>query len=214
MKRKKRNEKPRQTLLIVTSGEAESLYFSQMRKDSRYTNMTIIWDSEAQSAEDLIKRAAKERTRQKFDSVWCFFGLQNLELNDQQLAEAQALAKKRKVQLAWLNPDLSLWYLLHLQAPRALINDGSLIASALRGILPEFDTSPEYLLGAGSALHLKLFPYKAQAVVNAGAYNQLASQAGLATAPVNMTKLINDISTVCGTADMTHNQKLIGLKNN
>ena len=43
MKRKKTNGNARKTLLIVTASEAESLYFSQMRKDWRYAKMTIMW---------------------------------------------------------------------------------------------------------------------------------------------------------------------------
>ena len=41
----------------------------------------------------------------------------------------------------------------------------------------------------------------------------MAMQQGYTVAPINFTKLINEISDICGVADMSHNQKMIGLKN-
>jgi hypothetical protein len=213
MKRKKHNEKPRKTLLIVTASEAESLYFSQMRKDCRYTNMTVAWAEEAQSLEDLIQYAYKMRTKGKFDSTWSFFGFEDYDVSSDQVAEAVQYAKKKRVQLAWVQPGISLWYLLHLQSPRMPISDSSLVESTLKGVFPGYSNEADYLLHAGSALHLRLFSAKAQAVVNAGSYNTLVQQRNASIAPVNMTKLLNEIADVCGTADMSHNQKLIGLKN-
>lgn len=213
MKRKKTNGNPRKTLLIVTASEAESLYFSQMRKDCRYTNMTIMWGSEAGTLEELIKLAARERTKGKFDSTWCVFGFSDLVVDASQVRLASDLAAKKKIQLAWTNPALPIWYLVHLQSPRMPIGDVKVVESTLSGVLPRFNSSAAYLLGEGASLHLRLFPAKAQAVVNAGAYNTLAQQRSGGVPPLNMTKLLNEIADICGTADMSHNQKLIGLKN-
>ena len=55
MKRKRVNENPRQTLLIVTASQSEALYFSQMRKDCRYTNMSVIWAEEARDLEEFVE---------------------------------------------------------------------------------------------------------------------------------------------------------------
>ena len=212
MKRKKINENPRRTLLVVTATEAESLYFSQMRKDCRYTNMTVLWADEAVTLEDLIKRAAQERTKGKFDSTWCVFGFSAMGVTPDQMREAIAFSAKKKIQLAWTNPGIALWYLLHLQAPRMPITDERVVDSTLGGVFPQFSSTADYLMTAGSSLHLKLFPAKAQAVVNAGNYNSLAQQRTGGIPPVHMTKLLNEISDICGNADMSHNQKLIGLK--
>ncbi len=214
MRRKKINEAPRKTLLIVTSTESESLYFSQMRKDCRYTNLSVLWAQDANNLEDIIKFAAKERIRGHFDSVWCTLSFQKLGITGQHIKEYQEFADKKKVHLAWNNPDISLWYLLHLQAPRMPISDTQVIESSLKGIFPQFSCEPEYLLDKGANLHLKLFNAKAQAVVNASSYNKLVKDRMDNFEPVHMTKLLNDIATYCGNADMSHNQKLIGMKNN
>lgn len=212
-RRKKIVEKPKKTFLIVTANEAELLYFSQMRKDCRYTNMTVVQAQEASSLEDLIKFAAKERIKGKFDRAWALFSFSDYAVDDQELDEAQKLAAKRKIQLAWAKPALPIWYLLHLQAPRVVVEELKVIEDALKKVLPNFDSSADYLLDEGASLHLKLFPAKAQAVMNASAYNSLAQQKGLRIAPVNLTKLTSEIADYCGIADMSHNQKMIGLKN-
>lgn len=214
MKRKKNNEKPRRTLLVVTASEAQSLYFSQMRKDCRYTNMTVLWAQEAVTLEDLVKEAYKARIKGRYDSTWCVFGFHDMGVDSQQVRLIAAFAQKKKVQLAWTNPSIALWYLLHLQSPRTPISDPAIIESTLSSVFPNFSNTPSYLLNEGSSLHLKLFSAKAQAAVNAGSYNALvAQQRGSDLPPVNMTKLLTEISDICGTADMSHNQKLIGLKN-
>ena len=168
MKRKKNNEKPRRTLLVVTASEAESLYFSQMRKDCRYTNMTVMWAQEANTLEDLVKEAYKARTKGRFDSTWCVFGFQEMGIQPEQVRMVAEYAQKKKVQLAWTNPSIALWYLLHLQSPRTPISDSSIIESTLSSVFPDFTNSASYLLNEGSSLHLRLFSAKAQAAVNAG----------------------------------------------
>ncbi len=213
MKRKRINESPRKTLLIVTASEAESFYFSQMRKDCRYTNMTVIWASEAEDLDELIRFAASQRIKGRFDVTWCVFGFEDMKVTSDHVRHIMPYAKKRKVELAWNNPGIGLWYLLHLQSPRMPISSNMLVESTLKGILNNFSLAPEYLLDDGDSLHLRLFPAKAEAVVNAGSYNVMAQQRGVSLPPVQMTKLINEIGDVCGTADMSHNQKLIGLKN-
>ena len=94
------------------------------------------------------------------------------------------------------------------------ISSSIVVESTLKGILPNFSLAPEYLLNEGDSLHLRLFPAKAMAVVNAGNYNTMAQQRGYELPPVQLTKLITEIADVCGVADMSRNQKLIGLKNN
>lgn len=213
MKRKRMKETPRKTILLITSTEAESLYFSQMRKDCRYTNLTVLHALEAQTVEEQITFAAKQRLKGHYNIVWCVFSAQAMNVDAGNIDEISAYAEKKRVKLAWNAPDVSLWYLLHLQIPSEPIQDVSVITSALRGVLPGFSADAEYLLKGGSSIHLKLFNAKAQAVVNASTYNAMAASRGRKLQPVQMTRLLNDITQVCGTADMSHNQKLIGLKN-
>jgi len=46
MARKRKSIAPKKTMLIVTASEDEALYFSQLRKDSRYANLSVEWIGE------------------------------------------------------------------------------------------------------------------------------------------------------------------------
>lgn len=212
MKRKRINQAPRKSMLIVTASEAEALYFSQVRKDCRYANLHVEWVPEITTIEALIAAAAKRRTAGKFDSTWAMFGFTDLGVTATDVQAAMPLAEAKKIQLVWTNPSLPLWYLLHLQAPKAPVLDPQVIINALRGPLPGFEADSNYLLTEGLSLHLKLFPSKAKAAVNAREYNSTV-QPRLGMAATNFPKLLNEITEICGLADISHNQKLVGMKN-
>lgn len=150
MKRKRVNENPRQTLLIVTASQSEALYFSQMRKDCRYTNMSVIWAEEARDLEEFVRIAAKERIKGRFDRTWGLFSFDTFEVSNEQVREVLPYAKKRKIELAWVNPGIGLWYLLHLQSPRTPILDNGVVERSLKGMMANFSLDAEYLLGEGT----------------------------------------------------------------
>lgn len=210
MARKRIKESPRKTILIVTASEAEALYFSQMRKDCRFSNMTVRWVEKYKDLTDLVSRSARMRNAGDYASVWTLFGLADLGIGPDEVKDVMPYAKKKRVRLAWTNPSFPLWYLLHLQTPRGFVSDPNAISRALAGSLDGFSDSPTYLLTDGLNLHLKLYPYKAKAAVNASEYNTLVEkQLGLPA--TNLLALFNDITEVCGLADLTHNQKQLGM---
>jgi hypothetical protein len=210
MARKRIKESPRKTILIVTASEAEALYFSQMRKDCRFSNMTVRWASTSKDLTDLVTIASRMRNSGDFASVWALFGLSDLGIEPADVKEAMPYANKKRVKLAWTNPSISLWYLLHLQSPRGFVGDRDAIGRALAGALEGFSDSASYLLTDGLSLHLRLYPYKAKAAVNASEYNALVErQLGLPA--TNLMTLFNDITEICGLADLTHNQKQLGM---
>ncbi|WP_320127949.1 RloB domain-containing protein [uncultured Sphaerochaeta sp.] len=211
MARKRIKDEPRRTILIVTATEAEALYFSQMRKDCRFSNMTVQWVETFKDLSNLITIASHMRNSGNFSSVWVLFGLSNLEISPTQVKELIPFATKKKVKLAWTNPSFPLWYLLHLQSPRGFVSDASVINKALVSPLGGFSDDANYLLTDGLNLHLKLYPYKAKAAVNASDYNSLV-EGKLGLAATNLITLFNDITDVCGLADLTHNQKQLGMK--
>jgi len=211
MARKRIKDEPRRTVLIVTATEAEALYFSQMRKDCRFSNMTVQWVETFKDLSHLITIASHMRNTGNFSSVWVLFGLSDLEISPSQVKELIPFATKKKVKLAWTNPSFPLWYLLHLQSPRGFVADASVITKALVSSLGGFSDDANYLLTDGLNLHLKLYPYKAKAAVNASDYNSLV-EGKLGLAATNLITLFNDITDVCGLADLTHNQKQLGMK--
>nr|WP_321298135.1 RloB domain-containing protein [uncultured Sphaerochaeta sp.] len=210
MARKRISQQPRQTVLLVTATEAEALYFSQMRKDCRYSNMTVVWERDYKDLEHLILLTSRLRTSGGYNSAWVVFGFSDVQATVQQVKALQVYAEQKKVKLAWNNPSLPLWYLLHLQAPKGFVGDQSMIEAALAKQFPSFSSAASYLLGEGSYLHLRLYSAKSKAAVNAASYSSLVTPK-LGLAPTNMVAMLNDITEICGLADLTHNQKQLGL---
>ncbi len=210
MARKKVSQTPRRTILLVTATEAEALFFSQMRKDCRYSNMTVYWEENYKSLEHLISIAGHLHTTEHYSSVWVVFGLADLGLSIQEVKDQMKLAEKKKVKLAWNNPSLPLWYLLHLQAPKGFVKDAGMIETALASQFPNFTDKASYLLTDGLDLHLRLYSAKSKAAVNASSYNAMVAPS-LGLAPTNLVAMLNDITDICGLADLTHNQKRLGL---
>lgn len=96
MARKRISQQPRQTILLVTATEAEALYFSQMRKDCRYSNMTVIWEQDCKDLSSLITTAAKMRNSGNYSSVWVVFGFADLKVSSEDVSKLLVLAEKRK----------------------------------------------------------------------------------------------------------------------
>jgi len=210
MARKKISIKPRRTILIVTATEAEALYFSQMRKDCRYSNLTVLWAQEFNDLEHLITLASRHRNTGNYSVVWVLFGFADLGITPMEVKQQIRFAKKKKVGLAWTNPAMPIWYLLHLQPPRGFIGEKTLIETALEKSFPGFSSGASYLLTDGMYLHLKLYPAKAKASLNANAYNRLVER-DLGLPAISLVPLLNDITDICGLADLTHNQKQLGM---
>ncbi|MFA6784038.1 MAG: RloB family protein [Sphaerochaeta sp.] len=211
MARKRISEQPHRTILIVTATEAEALYFSQMRKDCRFSNMTVVWEENFKDLENLITLASRYRNSGNYSVVWVLFGFADLGVSAQQVKQMLAHAKQKKVQLAWTNPCLPLWYLLHLQVPRGFVDDPKMIESVLGKPLGGFSSDASYLLTEGMYLHLKLYPAKSKAAINANTYNNLVEDR-LGLPATNIVSMLNEITDICGLADLTHNQKQLGMK--
>ena len=182
--RKKNITQPKETLLLVCATEAEALYFSQMRKDCRYVNLTVMQvpEGKAKNLEALIDFTGRQRSRGRFDSAWALFGFDDLGVGVSDVKEMEEYAAKKKVKMLYFNPTFELWFLLHLGTPA------------------------EYLLTNGLNLHIRLFPMHSKADLGARNYNDIVrTQTGLEA--TTMPLFDEDIEAICGKADMSHNQK-------
>ena len=211
MARKRLSQPPRETILLVTASEIESLYFSQMRKDCRYSNMTVEHQEVFKDLHQLINITARKRNAGNFSSVWLVFGLADLGLSAQDVRAELAHAKKKRVNLAWNNPGLPLWFYLHLQEPKAFVRDMAAINGALEKAIDKYAYTSEFFLNEGDDFHIRLYSAKSKAAVNGAMYNERTrAEAGLE--PTQMVALLNEITDICGLADLSHNQKQLGLK--
>ena len=196
-------------LLLVCATEAEALYFSQMRKDCRYVNLTVLQApaSSASSLQGLIDWTGKQRSKGRFDSAWALFGFDDVNTDVQSVKEAEEYAEKKKVKMLYFNPSFELWFILHLGAPTAFVRDITPLKEKLKSAIPGYEFTPEYFLTKGLNMHIKLFPRHSTADLNARNYNSVALAAtGLKA--TTMPDFNENLTEICGLADMSHNQKV------
>lgn len=204
--RKKIKRDIKQPIVIVSSSELIATYFSQMRKDCRYDNMTVV-HAPSKSLKDLLTKTARIKNNGRYKMAWCVFTLSEFDdATPNNIIELERSYEPRKIGLAYTARTIMLYWALHFQT---LTGDED--ANALNDIItkhiPNFKHSVEYLQGAGSNLHLMLFSRKAMASSNALSLNSTYRLKNGIDA-INFTKLINSISDYCGEADIVKNQKV------
>lgn len=207
MTRKRTPILPKKTILIATADTAMAAYFSRVRKDCRYGNMTVQYIP-ADSLDELIKATGKARIAGKFASAWALFSLSEFKLKPADITAAQGLADSRKVKLGWVSPNLSLWLFLHLKALNVYVDNAAQLDQALAKVFPGYEPTAEFLTNEGQDIHLRLFSSFSKAVLNSGDYNKIAEKK-TGVAATSFPLLYEDIKELCGEADLSHNQKLL-----
>lgn len=207
MTRKRIPVLPKKTILIATANAGMAAYFSRVRKDCRYVNMTVEY-LPADSLEALIKATGKARIAGKFASAWAVFGLGDFGVKPADLAEAQAFAEARKVKLGWTTPNLSMWLFLHLKDLNVYVDNAASFDQALSKVFPGYAPTAEYLTNEGRDIHLRLFSSFSKAVLNAAGYNKIAEKKNGVPA-TTFVKMYEDIKEICGEADLSHNNKVL-----
>lgn len=207
MIRKRTPVLPKKTILIATSNPAVAAYFSRVRKDCRYGNMTVVL-VEAQNLEELIKNTAKARIAGKYACAYAVFNFDDFGIRADAVIAARPLAEAKKVKLAWNAPSMSLWLFLHLKGLNAYVDSSASFDGALSKVFPGYEATAEYMTNEGQDIHLRLFSAYSTAVNNARAYNRIAERlTGLVA--TSFPDFYEDIKAFCGEADMTHNHKLL-----
>ena len=218
MPRRRNFKDPRKPMLILTAGENEALYFSQMRRDCRYANIEVRQKSkESATLSDMIKEAGRIRLDEGFDSSWCIFNPLDVEINPTELALCRPLAEKRRVALAYSNPGIEFWYYLHFAVPETPFRDREDVAQALQKYIPGFSLDPDYLREEGADLYMKLFTNKAQAVLYANRFNMLFGERVSSSGPrldyaCTIPKLLTDINNQCGKCFIAKGQNALELQ--
>ncbi len=207
MNRKRTPIFPKKTILIATANTAMAAYFSRVRKDCRYVNMTVQC-LPAESLEELIKETGKARIAGKFASAWALFGLTDFNLKPSDITAVQGLADSRKVKLGWVSPNISMWLFLHLKPLNIYVENASQVDQALAKVFPGYEPTAEYLTNEGQDIHLRLFSSFSKAILNSSVYNKIAEKKN-GIAATSFPLLYEDIKELCGEADLSHNQKLL-----
>ncbi len=209
-KRKRKSEAPKKTMLIVCASEQEALFFSQVRKVSRYSNLSVEYANGEKSLDKLISLSSRLKSRNKFNEVWLVFSFEDLNLDVKSVKELMPVAKKKKVNLCWSNPGISLWYLFHFRIANGLIKDSDSIVKAIQKVIPDFENTPKYLRTTGLDFYQKICVKDNDAIKNSRIYNDAVSPV-LGMDAINYINLNLAIIENCGQANFAQNQRTIGM---
>lgn len=204
--RKRKSTPSMGTLLLVTATEAEAIFFSQMRKDCRFANLTVMY-SGAKTLHEHIAFTSKAKFKNRFDNAYALFGFDDVNTTISEVKEVEVECESKRIGLCYFNPSFHLWVYLHLGKPNSFIINSEAMVSAIQAKIPGYEMSADFLMTKGLNLHMQLFPRHAQADLNARDYNKIAYQASGFKA-TNMPDLNQKITEICGQADMSHNTKI------
>lgn len=117
LKRQANRRQPRETFLIVCEGEkTEYYYFTCLREDLKSNNIKIKVKGEGQNTLSLVKKAINIKNNEKsasYDQVWCVFDKDNY--TKEQFNQAEGLAQKENIKIAYSNEAFEIWFILHFQ---------------------------------------------------------------------------------------------------
>ncbi|MDC7238009.1 MAG: RloB domain-containing protein [Sphaerochaetaceae bacterium] len=208
--RKRKNQAPRKTMLIVGANEKEALFFSQVRKDARYSNLSVEWAGGESDLEKLISIASRKRSSGKFNEVWLVFSFVDLNVDVETVKSLIPIANKKKVNLCWSNPGINLWYLFHFRGANGLITDSNSIDNAIKKEIPDYKNTAKYLRTEGLDFYQRICVKDNDANRNARAYNEAVENV-LGLPAINYIELHLAIIENCGAANFTQNQRTIGM---
>lgn len=209
-RRKRKSQRPRKTMLIIGASEKETLFFAQVRKDARYSNLSVDYADGEKDLDKLITLASRRRTRGKFNEVWLLFSFEDLKVDAETVKQFIPIAKKKRVNLCWSDPGISLWYLFHFRGANGRITDSSSIDKAIQKEIPDFENTAEYLRTKGLDFYQRICVKDNDANRNARAYND-AVEHSLGIPAINYIELHLAIIKNCGAANFTQNQRTIGM---
>jgi hypothetical protein len=136
-RRKSGGREPRPVILIVCEGEKTEPNYFKAIKHSRRVNAEVIIVPRKIQPKDIIKSAEQEKlSYREYEQIWCVFDCD--ERPDFELSITSAKEKGFKV--AYSNPCIELWYLLHYQTQNAHITK-KVVDRKLKSHLPNYSKS-------------------------------------------------------------------------
>lgn len=201
--RKKERIEGAQALLIVTHSAFEGAYFNQMRKDLRYSTMSINTPDKDLDWKAFIDYAARERIRGKYQAVYAVMGALEAGLNTDDIDSAVEYAEKKSVGLLYFVPSFSLYFVLFNEVPKA----GENIQERAYELYDGLEETLLYLNGKGKDLNQRIYPRLLEAERNAERLND-ESLDRYGYRATSLPEFLVDIKRILGKGDMSQAKKL------
>lgn len=199
--RKKSKVEAKASMLLLCATDAEVVFFSQFRKDCRYSNLTVL-KSSSTNLEKMLSEAGSLRTKGKYTAVWCLFGLDEVGVSIEDCALAEEIAEKKRVKMLYFAPSFDLYFALFEMSPRKIVTKDELERRCAQAF-PGYELTTKYFLTDGLNLNFKIYPRLAVADQNARSYNEL-SEMDTGYKATTLPLFLEELKSVCGQADMSH----------
>ena len=198
--RKKNKLEVKPSMLLLCATDAEATFFNQFRKDCRYSNLTVA-KANGKTIEKMLSEAGSLRTKGKFSSVWCVFGLDEVDASLEDVDACKEIAEKKKVKMLYFAPSFELYFALFETCPKRIADKESLLRR-IRVTFPDFQLTTRYFLTSGLNVNFKIYPKLAVADQNARDYNAI-SEMDTGFEATTLSDFLDDLKSVCGKADMS-----------
>lgn len=199
--RKKTKVEAKGSMLLVCATEAEVAFFNQLRKDCRYSNLTVV-KANANTLEKIISESSSLRIKGKYTTVWVLFGLDEVNAKIEDVAKIEESAEKKRVNLLYFAPSFDLYFALFEMSPRKLVTKEEL-ERRCQAAFSGYALTTEYFLTEGLNLNFKIYPRLAVADQNARLYNEI-SEMDTGYKATTLPLFLESLKNVCGKADMSH----------
>ena len=205
--RKRQSRELYKSMAIITASNAVSLFFSQLRKDCRYSNLSVS-SADTNDYSALIKYVKGQKRVNKFDQIYVVFGLDEVNVSIEELQAELDLYKDTNIKICYLAPSFDLWIYLHMFRPSVYIANKESVISSIEKKIPGYEMTTDFMVGPGAKLFMQLFTYNASADMAARDYNILCvKEKGFKSN--RMPELNKALMDICGKADMSHNTRML-----
>jgi transcriptional regulator len=172
--RKSKKIPPIRTILVVTEGSSEKIYFNSLREKLKVPGLTIIpKEAKHSSFQYVLEKAICENATGAYESVWVVYDRDTQHTDSTKVKNLLKKAKKQGIKMADSLPCFEVWLLAHFTLPKATYHNQDAVIDELR----IFHTT--YVKNQGQQKRQDLFkeyqPHLPTAMKNA---SQLEKQAG------------------------------------
>lgn len=198
--RKKNKIEAKTSMLIITATDAETTFFNQLRKDCRYSNLTVLKGS-SQNLSKLVNETSSLKIKGKYSAAWCVFGLDEVSSTIEDVARMEEEAAKKKVGLLYFDPSFDLYFALFAGELKKIASKTDL-ENICKKAYPGYELEQRYFLTDGININFKIYPRLAVADENARLYNQMCEdETGFSASSLPL--FFDSLKAVCGKADMS-----------
>ena len=137
-KRRKKYRPIKSTFLVVCEGSCEKIYFENLKRKERLSNIKIdIYNPKRSTPSEICKYAKKKQEERDYDMAFCIVDGDALKQGD--------LKQGPKIEFIISTPCFEIWFLLHYKfTAKEFNNCAGLITHELKKYIPDYQKSQNY----------------------------------------------------------------------